>query len=139
VLRRAPAAHLEELLIGRLRCWTQRQATRWSDLAPYLKRVELHREALVVQLAPPAYEACNVDPPEQCSMQNGILTITSLVRILRRGGRTACVHGPAQVKARPDKTLIAGFRRAHAGLETCGIDISDLRASRAQARRVGDP
>lgn len=106
---------------------------------PFLKRVELHREALVVLLAPPAHEVWSIDPPEQCLMQHGILTITSPVKILIRGGRTACVHGSAQAKARSDKALIAGLRRAHAEFDACGINMRDARASFNGARGIGDP
>ena len=96
---------------------------------------------MVVDLAPPAHENWTADAPEECSTgPNGSLRITSPVKILTRGGRTSRIDGSASPRhSRPDKTLIAGLRRAHAELKKCGIDVTDSRASIEHACGVKDP
>jgi len=141
VLRRVPASGIEDIVMGRLRCWTNRPNAGWSDLTPFIGRIEAHCSAIVAELTPPPHEEWAVDAPEQCSiLANGNLRITSPVRIITRGGRTTQMDGYASPsRSRPDKTLIAVLRRAHAELHKCGIDMMDGKASAEHARGVADP
>ena len=141
VLRRVPASGIEDIVIERLRCWMKRPNAGWSDLAPFIGRIEVYCTAIVAELAPPPHEEWTVDASEQCSMlANGNLRITSPVRIVTRGGRTTQMDGSAgPSRSRPDKVLIAGLRRAHAELHKCGIDMMDSKTSAEHARGVADP
>lgn len=141
VLRRVPAPGVEDILMERLRCWSSRPNAGWFDLLPFVARVELHCEALVVELVPPPHEKWSVDAPEQSSPRpDGTLQITSPVKIQTRGGRTSRIEGSASpLRSRPHKTLIAGLRRAHAELKKCGIDVIDSKASIEHARGIKDP
>ncbi|OBX17981.1 hypothetical protein A9995_13635 [Erythrobacter sp. QSSC1-22B] len=141
VLRRVPAPGIEDILMERLRCWSSRPNAGWSDLLPFVVRVELHCDALVVDLSPPPHEKWLVEIPEQYSgSPDGTLRITSPVKIQSRGGRTSRIDGSASpLRMRPDKTLIAGLRRAHAELKSCGIDVIDSKASIEHARGIKDP
>lgn len=143
VVRRAPGASVEDVLISCLRRWSGRHAAGWSDLLPFLKRVELHRGSIVVELAPPGHEdwAHAVESPEQWAITSaGRLRITHPVRILSRGGNTSRVETAVPgTRARPDRSLIAGLRRSHTELRARGIDMTDLRSRQEQARGMGDP
>jgi DNA invertase Pin-like site-specific DNA recombinase len=141
VLRRVPAPGIEEIVIERLRCWTKRPNDGWSDLMPYVSHIELHPDAVVVDLVPPPHEKWIAEATEQCStLPDGTLRITSPVKILTRGGRTSRIDGSAHAtRSRPDKVLIAGLRRAHAELKERGLDMTDRRAPLHDARGVADP
>jgi len=141
VLRRVSAAGVEEIIIERLRAWSGRQSGGWSDLAPFLKKVELHPEAIVVDLIPPAHENWTVDQRERCTRdQSGMLRITSPVKVQTRGGRTSRIDGSARpVRSCPDRALIAGLRRAHLELTARGIDLAQANAPIDNARGVEDP
>lgn len=103
--------------------------------------MELHPEAIIVDLAPPPHENWAVDTPEQSeTLADGGLRITSPMRIHFRGGRTSRIENSAAAgRARPDRTLIAGLRRAHAELNERGIDMRKIRGSIDHARGVDDP
>ncbi len=141
VLRRIPAPGIENILMERLRYWSSRPNAGWSDLLPFVTRVELHCEAMVVDLLPPPHEKWFVETTEQSTEgPDDAFRITSPVRIQTRGGRTSRIEGSASpLRSRPDKTLIAGLRRAHAELKKCGIDVTDIKASIEHARGIKDP
>lgn len=142
VLRRAPAAAIEDLLISCLRRWSGRQGWGWSELMPYLKRVELHQEALIVELVPPAHEdwTSRIDHPDQWAITPaGVLRIIHVARIVTRGGRAFLSGVAARAKARPDRPLIAGLRRAHRELRCRGINMADPKSQLKEARGVDDP
>ena len=113
VLRRVAAPAIEEILIERLRCWTRRHTTTWLEVRPFIRRVELHPEAVVVDLAPPPHENWTAAQSETLTTPaDGIVRITSPVTIYTRGGRTSRIEGAARSgRLRPDKALIAGLRR----------------------------
>lgn len=56
MLHRVPAAALEEALVEPLRCWSKRPAASLVDLLTYVKKVAVHNEAIVVDLAPLPHE-----------------------------------------------------------------------------------
>jgi len=140
VLRRVPAPAVEEIVMERLRAWSSRPASGWSDLLPFLKRVEVHREAIVVDLLPPAHESWTAAESERCSrLDDGLLRITSPVKVNTRGGRTTRVDGLARpVRSNPDRALIAGLRRAHAELGARGMELA-VNPSLGKARGIDDP
>lgn len=141
VLRRVPAPAIEEILLERLRRWSKRSHASWAELRLFVKRVELHPEAVLVDLAPPLHENWTAAPPEGCEPRaDGLLRITSPVRIHVRGGRTSRIESSAAAsRARPDRTLIAGLRRAHAELNERGIDVRKIKGPIDEARGVNDP
>jgi len=110
---------------------------------PFLKRVELHRESIVVELSPPAHEnwTNTFDATEQWAITSTRgLRIVHPVRIVTRGARTSRVDPASpKVRARPDRSLIAGLRRSHAELRMRGIDMTDLKSQQEKARGMGDP
>jgi hypothetical protein len=128
-------------VIDRLRRWTGRRSAGWSDLAPFFRRAELHPDAIAVDLVPPAHENWIADESEHSiTCEDGILRITSPVKVQTRGGRTSRIDGSARpARSRPDKALIAGLRRAHAELKSRGLDMLDPRSSLDDARGLGDP
>jgi len=141
VLRRAPAPAIEEILVERLRCWTRRPVAAWTELRPFIRRIELHPAAVVVDLAPPPHENWTAAQSETFTTPaDGILRITSPVTIHTRGGRTSRIEGTARSgRVQPDRALIAGLRRAHAELQERGIDLTDIRGSIDDARGLEDP
>lgn len=141
VLRRVPAPAIEAILVERLRRWSRRPHATWSELVAFVRRVELHPEAVIVDLAPPLHENWTADPLEQCEiLAAGILRVTSPMTIHTRSGRTSRVEICAATnRTRPDRTLIAGLRRAHAELNERGIDVRNIRGSIDDARGVDDP
>ncbi|WP_324751003.1 recombinase family protein [Sphingomonas sp. LY54] len=143
VLRRVPGASVEDVLISSLRRWSGRQTSSWIDLLPFLKRVELHRDCIVVELAPPMHENWTgaMDAAEEWAITSaGRLQIIHPVRIVTRGACTSRVEAASpKGRARPDKSLIAGLRRSHAELNSRGIDMTDLRSQQEHARGMGDP
>lgn len=141
LLRRVPASNLEELLIERLRCWAGRPAGGWSDLLPFVRRVELYRSAVVVEVEPPSHEAWRVTETETSTLLgNGFLRITSPMKVRTRGGRTERIDASARpARYSPDRALIAGLRRAHIELKAAGIDITDPRSPIESARGIDDP
>lgn len=139
VLRRIPAPAIEEILLERLRYWTRRQNAGWAEITPFIRRIELHPGAVVIDLAPPAHENWTIEASEQSSMPtDGILRITSPMTIHIRAGRTWRIEGAAR-KSRPDKALIAGLRRAHGTLNDRGFDLVNIRTPLKDARGVEDP
>lgn len=56
VLQRRPTPGMEAILIERLRWWSNRPNAGWSDFLPLATRVELHCEAMVVDVPPPPHE-----------------------------------------------------------------------------------
>jgi len=141
VLRRVPAPGIEEIIIERMRAWSGRGSACWSGLAPFMKRVELHPEAIVFDVLPPAHERWTIDAQEKCTRDDsGMLRITSPVKVQTRGGRTSRIEGTARpVRTCPDRTLIAGLRRAHLELQARGIDLAETTAPIDSARGVEDP
>ncbi|WP_374406293.1 recombinase family protein [Pelagerythrobacter sp.] len=141
VLRRVSAPAIEDILVERLRSWSKRPAAAWSDIRSFVRRIELHPDAVVVDLAPPAHESWTADPPDTMATPvDGILRITTPVRIHTRGGRTSCVENAARSgRLRPDRSLIAGLRRAHTELGEHGIELADIRGSIGNARGMEDP
>jgi DNA invertase Pin-like site-specific DNA recombinase len=139
VLRRIPAPAIEEILIERLRCWTRRPTAGWAEITPFIRRIELHPAAVVVDLASPAHENWTVEAPEQSSTPtDGVLKITSPMTIHTRAGRTWRIEGSAR-KSRPDKALIVGLRRAHGTLNERGFDLVNIRTPLKDAHGVEDP
>ncbi len=138
VLRRVPAPALETIVIGRLRAWSRRPAVTWPELLAFLRRIELHPEALVLTLVPPAHERWTIAAPDRCSTgEDNTLVVTAPLAVHTRGGRTACIAaGP---RTRPDRALIAGLRRAHAELRARGIDPAACDPVPGDARAPGDP
>jgi DNA invertase Pin-like site-specific DNA recombinase len=141
VLRRVPAPAIEDIVIDRLRRWTGRRSGGWSDLAAFFRRAELHPHAIVVDLVAPPHEIWTADESEHSiTCEDGILRITSPVKVQTRGGRTSSIDGSARpARSRPDKALIAGLRRAHAELKSRGLDVLDPRSPLDDARGLGDP
>lgn len=141
VLRRVPAPAIEEVLLERLRRWSRRIHASWPELSAFVRRVELHPGAVIVDISPPLHENWTTDTPEQCEMlADGLLRLTSPMKIHTRGGRTSRIESSAAAgRARPDRTLIAGLRRAHAQLNERGIDVRKIRGAIDDARGVDDP
>ncbi len=141
VLRRVPAPQIESIPIERLRSWTGRPTAGWSELTTYVTRVGLYPETIVVDLVSSAHERWTAGMNEQSSHpKDGLLRITSPVRILTPGGRTSRIEGCAKPRrSRSDRALIAGLRRAHAELASRGIDLSHRSASIDHAHGVDDP
>ncbi len=141
VLRRVPAPAIEEILVDRLRRWSTRPRASWSELSAFVRRVELHPEAVIIVVAQPMHECWTADAPEQREMlADGLTRIVSPMRIHTRGGRTSRIENSAAAgRAHPDRTLIAGLRRAHAELNERGIDVRKIRGPVDDARGVDDP
>ncbi|UVI39197.1 recombinase family protein [Qipengyuania spongiae] len=141
VLRRVPAPNIEELLIELMRSWTARPNAGWPELLRFLRRVELHPEAVIVDLVKPAHEKWAIGGEETCDHgADGVLRITSPVRVLTRGGRTSRIEGSARSgRCRPDRALIAGLRRAHSELASRGVDLAAPKLTIDAARGLGDP
>ncbi|MBL4859109.1 MAG: recombinase family protein, partial [Erythrobacter sp.] len=96
VLRRIPAPAIEEILLERLRRWSMRPHSSWSELASFVRRVELHPGAVIVDVSPPVHENWIADGSEQSEMiADGLLRITSPVIIHIRGGRTSRIESSA--------------------------------------------
>ena len=141
IRRRVPAERVEELLITHLREWSRRPDADWSVFAPWLKKVEVHSSALVVTIAPPTHEHWNqrIEPPALAEViGSGVMRIVIPATIVLRGGRSR-ITGHGLVRTRPDRSLIAGLRRAHATLATSGIDLIDRNSDFASATGIDDP
>jgi len=95
----------------------------------------------VFDLLPSAYERWAIGAKEQCSThEDGMLRITSPVKVQTRGGRTSGIDGSARpARISPDKAMIAGLRRAHAELAARGIDMMQPTSSIGNACGVDDP
>jgi DNA invertase Pin-like site-specific DNA recombinase len=141
-LRRVPAAALEEALVERLRCWSRRSAAPLVDLLTFVKKVAVHNEAIIVEVAPPPHEewGSTVEPQEHvCDAREGLLQIRSPIRLCTRGGRTWLLEPNGSRRSRPSRPLIAALRRAHAELQLRGIDMTEKRGQLTEPRGVDDP
>ncbi len=141
IVRHASASAIERIMLQRMRCWANRPQASWTDLQPFVLRIALHPEAVIADLTPPVHEVWTAAPGEQISSpSDGILRIVSPVRIHTRGGKTSLIESAGQASvARPDRTLLAGLRRAHRELNNCGIDVTDIRRPMKDARGTNDP
>lgn len=143
IVSRVPAPAIEDAIVERLRRWSGRMASSFAELAPHLRRIEVHRDAIILHVAPPAHEGWTSDlaPSERViSDDDDNLRITCTMKICTRGGRTWLIQSvAARRRACPDRALIAGLRRAHAELRLRGIDLADLRGDLAGATGMGDP
>jgi DNA invertase Pin-like site-specific DNA recombinase len=144
ILCRVPASVIEDAVFERLRRWSDRSPAGLGDLASFLRRVEVRRDRIVVDVAPPAHEdwLANLGPEEQASpVSDDTMRVACSLKISTRGGRTWLIQSGAAAprKARPDRALIAGLRRSHAELKSRGIDLSNSRAPIPDAKGMGDP
>lgn len=143
VVSRVPAQALEDTVIERLRHWSGRAATSIAELTQSLQRITVHRDAITLDVSPPAHEdwVANLTPQERLICDDGDkLRIACAIKICTQGGRTWLIQpatGPR--RSRPDRALIAGLRRSHAELRSRGIDVSDSRADLADATGMGEP
>ncbi|MBX3560939.1 MAG: recombinase family protein [Sphingomonas sp.] len=142
-IRRVPGARIEAAVVDRLRRWTRQPDLGRNAIADHVTRVEVHNDALVIELAagPFADRDPDAGPDERCTRTSGgNFRMFSPARFHRRGGRTWLTESIAVPRrARPDRTLIAGLRRAHMELGKRGIDLGQLRAPMPQARGADDP
>ena len=144
ILCRVPAAVIEDAIFERLRRWSDRSAAGSGNLASFLRRVEVRRDCILIDVAPPEHEdwLANLGAAEQASpVSDEVMRIACSLQISTRGGRTWLIQPStaAPRKARPDRALIAGLRRAHAELQSRGIDLSNPRAPIPDAKGMGDP
>jgi site-specific DNA recombinase len=142
ILRRVPASALEEALLERLRCWSKRSAASLPDLLTYVRKVTLHADSIVVDLAAPAHEdwTQSVGPKEHArEVRDGHLQIRFSVKVWLRGGRIWLLEPDGSRKSRPNRPLISALRRAHAELQLRGIDMTEKRSQLTEPRGVGDP
>ena len=142
MLSRVSAAPLEEALLERLRRWSGRREALLADLLSFVKRIQLHREWIMIDIETPPLEdwTVRVEAPDSCAVVDSILQFRSPLELRTRGGKTWLVDAGAGVrKPRPDRALIAGLRRAHAELDRHGIDMMDARASIDEAKGIADP
>jgi hypothetical protein len=114
-----------------------------GDLASFLRRIE-RRDCILIDVAPPEHEdwLTNLDPSEQASpVSDETMRVACSLKISTRGGRTWLIQSAAAAprKARPDRALIAGLRRAHAEFTSRGIDLANPRAPIPDAKGMGDP
>lgn len=144
ILCRVPAAVIEDAVFERLRRWSDRSSAGLSDLASFLRRVEVRRDCMVIDVATPEHEdwLANLDPSEQASpASDETMRVACSLKISTRGGRTWMMQSGAAAprKVRPDRALIAGLRRAHAELKSRSIDLANPRAPIPDAKGMGDP
>jgi len=144
ILCRVPAAVIEEAIFERLRRWSERSSAGLGDLVTFLRRVEVRRDCILIDVAPPEHEdwLVNLNPAEQASPVSDVtIRVACSLKISTRGGRTWLIQSDAAAprKAHPDRTLIAGLRRAHAELQSRGIDLANPRAPIPDAKGMGDP
>jgi site-specific DNA recombinase len=143
VVGRVPALAIEEGVVERLRRWSGRTASAFTDLSRFLRRVEVHRDAVIIDVEPPAHEDWTTDLAASewtTPASDGTLRITCTMKICTRGGRTWLIQSAGVLRrARPDRALIAGLRRAHVELLNSGIDVANPRDDLANAKGVSDP
>lgn len=143
IIRRVPGARIEAAVVDRLRRWTGKPNMGQGSIANHVSRVEVHNDALVIELAsgPFADRDPDIAPDERCTQTaGGGFRIFSPAKFHRRGGRTWLAESiGAARRANPDRTLIAGLRRAHGELAKRGIDIGQLRSPMPRARGADDP
>lgn len=143
ILSRVSAPTIEDAVLERLRRWSDRFAAGWTDFASALRRVEVRRDCIMVDVAAPPHEAwtAGLAPSEQAApLSQDIIRITCSMKICTRGGRTWLIQSVTTPRrARPDRALIAGLRRAHAELRERGIDLANSRSGLNDAKGVGDP
>lgn len=143
IVSRVPALAIDEIALERVRRWSDRPTASWADLIPYLRRMEVHRNCVVIDVAPPAHEdwTCQLLSSEKAApLGEDLLRIACTMNICTRGGRTWLIQsGGVPRRPRPDRALIAGMRRAHAELRSRGIDVGNLRANIVDAKGMGDP
>lgn len=143
VIGRIPSGALDDIVVGRLRCWSGRTGQGWSELRPVLRRVEAHATRLVIDIIPDDQSdwAARVEAPDDIqSGSDDVLRIVVPVVLKMRGGRTWLItSGSATRNARPNRTLIAGLHRAHFELGRRGIDMTDPRPGLEKATGVEDP
>jgi DNA invertase Pin-like site-specific DNA recombinase len=144
ILSRVPAAVIEDAVFERLRRWSDRSSAGLSKLASFLRRVEVRRDCILIDVTPPEHEDWlgNFDPSERASpVSDETMRVACSLKISTRGGRTWLIQSGATAprKARPDRALIAGLRRAHVELKSRGIDLANPRAPIPDAKGMGDP
>jgi len=142
VISRVPALAVEEAIMERLRRWSDRSSAGWSDLAPFLRRVEVRNNCIIIDVAPPPHEdwISQLTSSEQAMPFADLVRIVCRMKIFTRGGRSWVIQ-PAGTprRATPDRALIAGLRRAHTEVLSHGIDLANPRAAIPEAKGIGDP
>ena len=140
--RRVSAPVLEEALLIRLRRWSGRTDASLQELRPLVQRIALNDAHIDVSITVPELEdwSSRIVEPDRSNPEGLILTVRSPLKLKVRGGRTFAIEAArSSARRRPDRALLAGLRRAHAELQSRGIDLMDHRGSYADARGVEDP
>jgi len=141
IIRRAPAAPLEELVLNRIRQLAAEEVN-WPVARKLLRRVEIRVQELHLLLAPHvataqhASERLLVD--ETVSVDDdGAVRLNLPIRFKLRGGRTWLVtpSGASPIQGRIDAVMVRGLRKAHATLRDHSLTPSAAPDVLREARR----
>ena len=119
-LHRIAAAPIEQLVAETLRDLVGRPAASWEELRPLITGVQVHADRASISLTLEA--AARAVSPLPSPAADGSITLNVPVVLKQRAGRSWLENAaPGAPRRRPDRTLIAGLRRAHAELAKAGI------------------
>lgn len=143
-IRRVPAEAIEGLVLDRLRALSDRDTAGWDHLRPFLKRVEIRADVVVMHIEPPSHSRWDRrgSPPDSIEAgEGGALRLVIPMRLKLRGGRTWLLGGGERAavdRPRRDRSLIAGLRRAHVKLAKHGMRTTSVRPDWSGATGVDD-
>lgn len=127
----------EGLVAETLRDLIGRPAAPWEELRPLLTNVQVHADRVSIGLTLEAAARAVMALPPMAS--DGSITLNIPVVLKLRAGRSWFENATAGApRRRPDRTLIAGLRRAHAELAKAGIHPCNSATSWFDAVGVND-
>ena len=136
-LHRIAAAPIEQLVAETLRDLVGRPAASWDELRPLITVLQVHADRLSISLTLEAAARAVLPLPPPAS--DGSITLNVPVVLKHRAGRSWFESAaPGVPRRRPDRTLIAGLRRAHAELAKAGIHPAGKTASWRDANGIND-
>lgn len=142
-IRRVAAPPLETLVLDRLRLWSCQPEAGWPALLPMLRRVELHRSVMLVDVIPgsPEIWRANIGAAATITeMAGGVLRVSIAITLPVRGGAAWRIEAKdGKPKISHDAILVAALRRAHSELQAAGVDLLDPATGYADARGIKDP
>ena len=136
-LHRIAAAPVEQLVAETLRDLVGRPVAPWEELRPLVTSVQVHADRVSIGLTLEAAARALTALPPMAS--DGSITLNVPVVLKHRAGRSWFENAAAGApRRRPDRTLIAGLRRAHAELAKAGIHPCNSAVSWRDAVGIND-
>ena len=139
---RVSAALVEELVLDRFRGVLNQPAASWPELLPLLRKVEVSRRSLVLQIARRAgWSPLNADVAETKVEVVGdhVLRLEFAACMEPRKGKTTLAPAARVQRAYFDRHLIAALKRAHRELARHGIAPAAGKSDLNEARGLPDP